>query len=222
MPTVKPGYILIVTTDNRFQIIARLGDGYIKRSDGVGGWDLISRPRKVSFTHWIGRSPFSLSVPLMFDGFADGKSQEAVLRTLTWMGLPPSDGGEPRKVRIYGSAIPYPSVGEWVINGIDEGDKVIWNDAGDARLRQDITLTLVKHVNPDSLELLSTSPGLAPTNRGTYTVKEGDTVRSIAAYVYGDSSKAKYILLANGIRDATQIVKFVGKPIITPSLTGQR
>lgn len=223
MPTIKTkiGTILLVTTDNRFSLICPLGDGPIKITDGIGGWQLVPRPRKTAFTQFIGKNPFAMTIPILFDGYADGRSQEADLRTLTWMGLPPNDGGEPRKIRLYGSALPYPSSGEWVIAGITEGDMTIWNSAGNARLRQDISLSIIKYVNPDSLESLSTSPGLAPTIKGTYLVKAGDTFRSIAAFQYGDTKFEKYILLANNIRDTTVIHKFVGKTIIIPSVTGQ-
>lgn len=220
-PTVKTGSVLIVTTDNRYQIVAMLGDDAARITDGIGGWVLVPRPRKTAFTQYTGKNPFAMSIPLMFDGYSEDKSQEPQLRTLTWMALPPNDGGEPRKVRIYGSALPYPSVGEWVINGIEYGDHTIWNSKGTARLRQDVTVNLIKYVNPDSLKVLSTVPGLAPTNTGRYTVKKGDTIRSIAAYIYGDSSKGKYIIEANGMRDASRITKFVGKEIITPSVTGE-
>lgn len=221
MPTVKAGSVMLVTTDNRYQIIAMLGDGPVKQTDGIGGWTLVNRPRKTAFTQYVGKNPFAMSIPLMFDGYAEGISQEASLRTLTWMALPPNDGGEPRKVRLYGSALPYPSVGEWVINGIEYGDKTIWNSAGTARLRQDVTVIVIKHVAPDSLRTLTAAPGLAPINRGTYTVKSGDTVRSVAAFIYGDSTKGKYIMEANGWRDAEAIKRYVSKTIITPSITGQ-
>lgn len=151
----------------------------------------------------------------MFDGFAKDESQEDKLKILSWLALPATGMGsdEPRPVLLYG-ALPRPSSGEWVINGLTEGDAVIWNDAGTDRLRQDVTLTMLKHVTADSLDLVQQQASLAPSTQMPYVIKKGDTFRSIAATYLGDPTKATALARANGINDPNTIHKYIGKKII--------
>lgn len=199
--------ILIITTDNRFQVSAMPGPNPAKITDGFGGWQLISRPRRVAFTQFQGRNPFSMQINLMFDGYADGKSQENSLKTLTWMAIPPQGSRDPRKVRLFGPALPYPSSGEWVINGIEYGDNVIWDELGRFRLRQDVTITLIRHVDSDAIKLEEANPGLSVPKSQIITTKAGDTVRTLAAFFYGDSTLWHTIADANGIRDPAYAIK---------------
>jgi hypothetical protein len=199
--------VLIITSDNRYQIMADLGPTPAKISDGFGGWQIIARPRKVGLTQFQGRNPFGMQLNLMFDGYDKGQSQENSLRTLTWMAIPPQDDPDPRKVRLFGPALPYPSSGDWVINGFEYGDAVIWDKTGKYRLRQDVTLTLMRHVAPDVLNNVQINPGLSVSKSQLVNVKAGDTLKKLAAQHYGDASLWYIILDANGMRDPTQINK---------------
>lgn len=199
--------VTIITTDNRYQISAQQGPNPTKITDGFGGWQVISRPRKVGFTQFQGRNPFQMQLNLMFDGYAKNQSQETALRTLTWMAIPPQGSRDPRRVRLFGPALPYPSSGEWVINGLDEGDNIIWDSTGKYRLRSDITLTLLRYVNSDALKNVEVTIGLAVPNSQVIKAKAGDTARTLAAYYYGDSTLWHTIAAANGIRDPAYSIK---------------
>lgn len=199
--------VFITTTDQRYQVIATMGATPARITDGFGGWQNVNRPRKVAMTQFQGRNPFAMQLHIMFDGYAAKLSQEHQLRTLVWMSIPPQGEREPRKVRIYGPALPYPSSGDWVINGLDQGDAVIWDANGKYRLRQDYTLTLVRFIGPDAIRVNDTSVGLSVSKSKVVSVKPGDTPRKLAAANYGDASKWHKIADANGLRDPNQIVK---------------
>lgn len=210
-----PASIIIITTDNRYSVTAQQGPNPAKITDGFGGWQVISRPRKVGFTQFQGRNPFSMQLNLMFDGYGSNTSQEIPLRTLTWMAIPPQGSRDPRKVRLFGPALPYPSTGEWVINGIEYGDNIIWDKEGKFRLRQDITLTLMRHVDSDAVVPQEINTGLSVPKSQIIRAKSGDTVRTLAAYYYGDSNQWHLIADANGIRDPAFAIK-VGTPLRIP------
>jgi hypothetical protein len=156
-------------------------------------------------TLWQGRNPFTLTLPLIFDGFADGISQENNLRMMTWMSQPSDDTGEPYGVTIFGK-LPFPAtvLGRiWVINGIEYGDDVIWDEieVGNLqRVRQDVVLTLVTMVRSDYTAFTDPGEGVTLTTLPAYikTVK-GDTLRSLAFFWYHDSSLWKLIADANPV-----------------------
>jgi hypothetical protein len=207
----RPNQVLIVSTDNKFSVLALLGQTANHVTDGYGGWTVNNRPRKVGYTSYTGRNPFQLSLGIMVDGFETGDSIEPRMRQLTWMALP-IPGDQPRTVKIYG-AIPYPNTGSWVINGIDEGDATIWHESGAYRLRQDLTLTMLEYVKADSLDLVQARAQLSPSTRQPYVIKKGDTFNGIAALYLGDPTKGNALARANGINDPASIGKYIGKSI---------
>lgn len=204
---MPPPQILISTTDGRYQLTADMGPTPAKITDGYGGWQVITRPRKVGFTQYQGRNPFSMQIHIMFDGYAAGVDQEPALRMLTWMSIPADGQSDPPRVRLYGPALPYPSTGDWVINQVEYGDSVIWDKFGKKRFRQDVTLTLMKYVRPDSLDNKIATVGLTVSKSHVENVKPGDTLRRLAAYWYGDAKQYRVIADANGLIDPVAVIK---------------
>lgn len=205
---IKGYEVMIATVTGSLSVIGLLGETPARITDGVGGWEVVERPRRAALTHYKGRSPFQMQINLMFDGWLNEESQELKLKKLTWMGLPPKKGKDPDPVRLYG-ALPFPSGGDWIINDLDYGNNVIWaaveQDKPPVRLRQDVTVTLLEHISADRVELLRSNIGLKPAHPAVYTVKKGDTLKSLAAKFYGDYKLWHKIAKANNIRDPSKV-----------------
>src|SRR5436190_7451711 len=182
--------VLVARSDGTVSIIALQGANPPKITDGFSGWEIIERPHRVGLTNYKGRNPFSMQINLMLDGYVNRISQEHDLRKLTWMALPPQGERIPSPVIVMGS-LPFPSGGLWVIQNIDYGDNVIWEEIQgvSSRLRQDLTLTIMQYVRPDLADFTDPGEGLAPKTPTTHIVKKGDTLRRLASYYYGDYTR---------------------------------
>jgi hypothetical protein len=184
------------------------GDGIPKMTGGGGGWSIEARPRRVGLTIWKGRDPYTMDVPVLFDGWMDDNSQENEISVLNQMQMG-GDLKEPPTVTIEG-AVPVKGI-RWVISGIDWGDQVIYDD--NSRYRQDAVVHLTQY-NPED-RLKTFGGGNLQTPR-IHVVRKGETLRSIANQYYKDANKWKIIAAANNIRDPKSIKKMVGKSIRIP------
>jgi LysM repeat protein len=212
----NPTQILLITTNGKLSVKCLMGDGANQITDGVGGWQVTTRPRRVGFTQYMGRNPFTMTVNLLFDGFDRQQSQERQLKILTWMALPPWDSNEPPGILMYG-ALPYPSSGEWVINQMQFGNMTIWNKAGTDRVRQDVQLTMIRKVEADAVQTLTNAVQTAPPARTIHIVATGETLRALATQYYGDQNQWHTIANANGLTDPLTILS--GMKLIIPALT---
>jgi hypothetical protein len=191
-------YQITLVSSNGLRVTALRGMSAPKVNGGYGGWEEVSRPRKVGLTEWRGRSPFRLALPLLIEGFPTD-SVEVACSTLERMALPGA-ASEPPQVTIQKGAVPHSDL-IWVIESLDWGDMVIYGDNN--RVRQDVTVNLLQYVKADRLNVKGgANPGTHPT---TYTVKKGDNLRKAAVAVYGDPGKAKTLQQANGIRDPNNL-----------------
>ena len=213
-------YVTITSTSPNLSVRALLGADGARMTGGYGGWSVISRPRRLGLTQWDGRNPLEMAVQLVLDAHADDGSVEAQCSALERMALPPRSLAEPPVVRITG-AVPHSDL-TWVVNEIAWGAVIRRLDGN--RTRQEVTLTLLRYVADDRLQLRpaaerardkGTSTGKPPGQR-TYTVKKGDTLSGIAAKkeIYGNASKWKLIASANKIRDP-KFIK-VGQRLVIP------
>lgn len=186
---------------NGISVTMLRGSSAAKMTQGGGNWTTISRPRRVAMVRWVGRDPYGMDVPVMFDGWAGSDSVETGIAKLNQMQMSPGDLIPPPTVHIDG-AVPIKGA-VWVISSIDWGDNVIWAARGEGghRLRQDAVVHLLQYV-PEKL-LRVGAPNLAMG--GTYVVKSGDTVKSITKYWYGDISQMKLVMNANGLRDSNKL-----------------
>lgn len=178
------------------------GDGPPKLVGGLGGWDIVSRPRRIGLTQWTGREPFQMDVPILFDGWHDQKSVEDDIRRLNGMAVGAAYDPPPT-VQVQG-AVPV-SDATWIISNIDWGDEVYWeeNAAGKTwRLRQDAVVHLLQYQAEDRLKITITK-----SLPNTYVVhRKGETLRSIAKSMYGNGNRWKDIQKANPkIRDPNKI-----------------
>jgi LysM repeat protein len=182
-------------------VLVYRGDGSPKMVGGGGGWDTVSRPRRVALTLWNGRDPYAMDIPILFDGWADDTSVEAAIARLNQMQMSPGPNVSPPTVQIDG-AVPVKGA-TWVITSIDWGDNVIWTQDGNSgyRLRQDAVVHLLQFVAEEKLHIARAK--IAPGQ--FYTTKSGDTLKSVAKKKYGDASKWKVIANANNIRDPKKV-----------------
>lgn len=216
MATLKKMYTITFSASGIASVTVGLDADPITVPSGYGGWTVISRQRRVGLTTWEGKDPIRMTVPVLFDGLADGTSQEVLISRLSRMALPPTTGGEPPQVRISGTGVPNPGPTHWVIENLQWGSNVVRDFASNgvhARLRQDCVVNLLEYRAEDVAAFKSISPGLVHNNSTTtskggksgwpknYTVKSGDTLAGIAAHEYGDASKWRKISDANNIRD---------------------
>lgn len=188
---------------------------------GYGGWEAVSRPKRVALTRFKGHDPFLQDVPVMFDGFADGISQEVLISKLELMARAPTDLREPPKIKLTGP-IPRKEL-TWVINDISwDNQTVIWD--GEERVRQAATVHLMQFVDDTVLSTV-TSPAVTNNdNNGKktkITAPQGMNLKQIAMLVYKDPSKYVLILDANPFLnpDPRAIIP-AGTPLFIPTANG--
>lgn len=175
----------------------------------VGGrWNIVNRPRRTSITTYDGNDPYRMDVPILFDGWDTGRSMEDAISILNQMRIPPADFASPPQVKVEG-AIPVKG-GTWVIEGIDEGDTVIWHE-DNYRLRQNAVVHLLQFVAADQLSIKP------PATTRIINVKAGDTLKSISKAQYGTTKYWSAIKQANNIRDPKKLPKTLRIPVILGS-----
>lgn len=192
---------------------------------GYGGWDVVARPKRMGLTIWRGKEPLRMTIPILFDGWAEGKGQEIAISHLSGMALVPGDperasSQEPPVIKVKGPGVPNPGVAKWVIESLDWGTDVIQDFADDGvmvRMRQDCVVHLLQYVEEDrvsfkNIKLGSNAPdkknNVAPHGwKAPVVAKKGDTLKTIANRVYKNTKPNdwKLIAKANGITDPKKV-----------------
>jgi nucleoid-associated protein YgaU len=176
MPDVPNGHVAFVSSQPPVTLICKLGASSATRSGGIGGWEAVSRPGLREATRWSGQSLRQLTVPLLFDGLRDRTSVEQQVAALVRLGQPEDDrprNTRPPVLRVSGM-VPHDGI-EWVLQDV-QFEEATW--FGMTRVRQWATATLLEHVPVDLVPLAKKKK--AGGQAGTYTVKKGDTLGSIA------------------------------------------
>ena len=190
----------------------------IQVTTGYGGWTVTNRNRRVGLTIWEGREPFRMTVPILFDGWRESKSQEVPISRLSRMALPPASNTEPPVIKINGAAVPNPGPVNWVIESLAWGSNVIWDNAANgvlARLRQDCVITLVQYVDEDRIAFKKLGTKVPPASnvaphgwQASVRVKAGEkSLQAVAKRVYKNAKPNDWKLIqkANGIADPRSI-----------------
>ncbi len=182
-------YYYTFSASNGLTVTCFRGDGPPKMTGGGGGWEIEDRPRRIGLTLWKGRQPYQMEVPVLVDNL--GESIEADVAALNQMQMG-YDLVDPPSVRIAG-AVPIKNI-RWVIDGIDWGDDVIWEQRGStpARIRQDAVVKLIQF-EPEVMVTVRNTPPIP----NVYITKEGDTLKTAAQAMYGNATKWKAIAGAN-------------------------
>jgi nucleoid-associated protein YgaU len=220
-----PGFVTIAV-DEDLQVTVQLANAGAKSAEGgaailsggYGGWAEIARPRAKALVEWQGHQCMQLAVPIMFDGWTDsygitpwGTSVEVDIRTLESMCHKDEKMAQPPVLQLLSNAIPGTGK-KWVLNEIEWAADDIRRPTDGQRVRATATLIFLEWVdetlitsNTSSAQKRGSSKSSknikTKSKKGTYVVKEGDTIKKIAARVYGTSSKWKDIAKINKIRD---------------------
>lgn len=227
-PTIPPG----------IHVDMPLGDGAAKLTT-PGGWNPVARPRRTALSEWQGQDPVTMAVPIMLDGLATDRSVEPECSILFgWLRVV-NGPAQPQVLRVDGHV---PLTGQlWVVSGLEWGETL--RSGSGYRIRQEVTVTLMEYVPSGVVVQAVSSPAAAAAQRvtaitstattsssstaaastpaaGTYTVKKGDTIQTIAQKQLGNSSKWTQIADMNGIRDARSIK--VGRVLKLPAASAPK
>lgn len=178
---VASGWVRLTCSDPKFDRTFRLGVDPPKVSGGVGGWEIVTRPRQVGMTVWQGVEPYTLELPILMDGYGRRRhSQEPAIRELLAAGRG-DDESEPSTWEIQG--LPWSlgtEVDEWVLNGAEPNEQVLRRTGDFSRVRQGYTLTFVEYVPPELVSIRRKARQGAKGKTTLYTVRRGDTPAGIA------------------------------------------
>lgn len=202
-------------------LTVRLGPGGIFPNGGYGVWEEVARPKRRSFTHWVGNGLVRMPLPIVFDRYVVDQSVEESINLLKQIAQPlvPTMDQAP-VLRVSGPGIPYTYL-EWVIDDIEWGDYELVSNSS-ARSRQHAVVHLLQYLEADvvierspaeqaaAIHQLVTRPTIdgpssTPDETGsaqkTYVVKQGDTLWGIASKLLNDGNRWPEIADLNGIRD---------------------
>lgn len=181
---------------------------------GYAGWAKVARPRKKALTEWVGRDPASISLDFILDNFDEGKGLyvESQCQILDELGGIEKDDPEPPLLVLETNPDPLMPHGfrraahnRWFIESLSwDAAATRYNNAGN-RIRAQGSIVFTQYVQDDRLK-----PRKVKNAKITsYVIKEGDTLRKIAALprVYGDAKQWKKIAKANNIRDPNKLKK---------------
>lgn len=182
------------------RFLARLGDGSATPSGGVGGWEVVNRPRRRPLTNWRGTpEPLRLSVPVLIDGWPN-QSVEDECQTLLVMGGLTGDDRQPPLLTLLGD-IPYnvdrrPNL-RWVIEALEWG-AYLRRPGDDARVRQAVTIGLMVPEEDDRLQRMKSRSG--GDHSHTVTAPKGSTYEKVAAKHLGSKRLGGRLAKYNGGR----------------------
>jgi|SRR5215472_3015024 len=188
----------VLRASNGVSVAVKRGEGAPQIVGGGARWDVITRPRRTSQIQWNGDDPYTMDLPVLFDGWMDSVSVERDIQSVNQMLHSPGAWVEPTTIRITGG-VPVKGA-TWVLTGIDYGDMGIWDvdkRGKGFRYRQDATLHLLQYIPETVLQF-----NIKPSATTPYVVKHGDTLASIAAKHKTTPAKVKK---ANNIRDHKKI-----------------
>lgn len=199
------GWVRLENLHTGHFLLCLLGDGVWVMTGGYGGWNVITKPRRLGTTEFDGSSPMSMSGPVMLDGFAEGDSVEPQRHALEAMSKIGAHNEEPPLVKVSGSV---PGVRRtWVLNDIAWGDH-IRRPSDNQIIRQVATLTFLEYIEDVELEKLPAAKKHKKkkkhkkgAHKKTYKIKKGDTLQSIALHQLGSAKRWHEIARLNHIRD---------------------
>lgn len=141
---VPVGWVVIRSQDPPRRLEARVVDR-ANVTDGFGGWEEVTRPKRTPLTVWRSRPPLHMDLPLLFDGLAVNRSVERDVADLQRLAAPFASDRRPSRIRLNarGTFIPFLDR-TWVISSLGFGDGAM--NRNGVRVRQEVTLSLLEFV----------------------------------------------------------------------------
>lgn len=204
--------IRILCSQERSNELYDLGPGPIKIVGGFGGWEEVEIPGQEAVTDFNSGENLKLAINLMLDGHDKNDSQDGKYERLLRLGRDFDEGRESPVIQIFGAAMPPATSGRhYIITNLssDDDDNVILS-SGAKRTRQPVLVEVSEFTGGRRLRFLPKKKK-KPATGGTqvppshYTVKEDDTLFSIALKFYGDRNQWKEIADINNIRDPRKL-----------------
>jgi len=168
---------------------------------GHGGWEVIDRPKRTSITRWKGKTPYTMDLPVVFNGISQYRNMEADIQTLIKMAEPVGHLKEPPTIRVIGSALPLAGTRWWVIADMSwDNQQATWYRFGHitGRTRQSVVIHLLEYVDE---QIILTQPSPAVLNGaaggGKVIKSSGLTAKQEAQKHLGDPNLFQIILEAN-------------------------
>lgn len=190
------GWVRVTSADPPLQVTVRLSDERPTIDSGYGGWDEIARPRRSPITTYKGSPGLHLTLPLLLDGWAQGRSVEREIAVLERMGQRTASDGEPPRLRVIarGAAIPHQER-RWVINEIAWGDALMNRDGN--RVRQQVTLSLIEYV--EDVHLAERSAAKRRRAKATSAKQTRGATKRITVRRSNVVSRVKLSSIASGV-----------------------
>ncbi|MEJ7824915.1 MAG: LysM domain-containing protein [Solirubrobacteraceae bacterium] len=203
--------------DPTLALLTELGKAFPRVVQGYGGWEEIELAGRTSITHWRGFKPMAIELELSLDNFAAGTSIELaidMLEGLAGRGRRGTGGRPPLLVVDTAGVMPHDArtfpATRWVVSDdlefSDDEDEIVVNHAGN-RVLVNVTVPLLQHIDDSRLQdrALAARIKRRGTQKGSkrrYTVKQGDTLQSIARSKLGDAGRWRELQKLNpGVRD---------------------
>lgn len=181
-------------------------------SEGGGGWEEVSLPRRPAVLIWKGRGLMKLAFSVVIDRMVEDVSvYDSAFRTLChfWRpeGQKDSDTVEPSVLTLdsVGDVVPYKNL-HWVLENLEWGEAQA-NDEG-VRTQQILMLNFTEFRADVRLKPSSTKK--APRTQ-PYKWKKGDTLQKVAEH-YGTTAAALGALQKPPIKDGRKLIP--GKSVI--------
>lgn len=196
----KPLHFVIFTSDTGLSLKVLLDQQMANLTSGFGNWDIVQRPKRKSITRYAGADPYTMDVPVLFDGYRERNGQEAAISTLVRMAEPPGELLPPPILKIAG-AVPRRDL-QWVIQDMTwDNQAVIWTEQNGVpvRVRQSVVVHLLQYVDDRLIVTAPTPAVIAGGGKGGSKVKTGSgkTAKQEAQDEYGSAAFAQFILKAN-------------------------
>jgi hypothetical protein len=219
--TPKPLHYLYITASDGNSLKVLLGDTAANITGGYNSWEVVSRPKRVALTRFQGRDPYTMEVPVTFDGYRENRGQELEINKLMRMSTQPNNLAPPPTVKLRG-AVPRHDL-TWVIQNIDwETDGCYWTEQRGVpvRLRQKATITFLQFVDEEII-ITPGSPALKAKPKEAAPKKTvdatGKTPKQVSQEHYGTPNLWQRILSGNPWlpKDPRQKIP-AGRPIVIP------
>lgn len=198
--SAAPSQYVTFETDTGLKVSVLGGESGAIITGGYGGWEVVSRPKRVGAIRFSGHDPFRQDITIRFDGLADAKPCEHDISTLERMAEQPSKLAQPPKVRVSGP-VPRRDLTYVIENLTWDASDAIWKSIGGVpvRLRQGGTVSLLQYVE-DSAITSGPSPaqGAGGASGGSKVVSgQGKSAKDHSQEQYGTPDGWLSIINAN-------------------------